>query len=81
MEEGPADDRSASYLAYGVSFLLIGAIWINHHAMFRHIVRADQTLLLLNLLHLMVVAFLPFPTAVLAAAIVRGTDAAVVAAL
>jgi uncharacterized membrane protein len=57
-----------SYLAYVVSFLVIGAIWINHHAMFRHIVRADETLLLLNVLHLMFIAFLPFPTAVLAEA-------------
>jgi uncharacterized membrane protein len=57
-----------SYLAYMVSFLVIGAIWINHHAMFRHIVRVDDKLLLLNILHLMLIAFLPFPTAVLAEA-------------
>ncbi len=63
-----------SYFAYAVSFLGIGAIWINHHAMFRHIVRTDGTLLLLNLLQLMVVAFLPFSTAVLAEAFHRGTD-------
>jgi len=61
-----------SYLAYAVSFLVIGAIWINHHAMFRHIVRADGTLLLLNVLHLMFIAFVPFPTAVLAEAFHRG---------
>jgi uncharacterized membrane protein len=60
-----------SYLAYTVSFLVIGAIWINHHAMFRHIVRVDETLLLLNVLHLMLIAFLPFPTAVLAEAFHR----------
>jgi NAD(P)-dependent dehydrogenase (short-subunit alcohol dehydrogenase family) len=69
-----------SYLAYGVSFLLIGAIWVNHHAMFRHIVRADGTLLVLNLLHLMVVAFMPFSTAVLAQAFLRGTDEPIAAA-
>lgn len=63
-----------SYLAYVVSFLVIGAIWINHHAMFGHVVRADGTLLLLNLLQLMVVAFLPFPTAVLARAATEGID-------
>ena len=39
-----------SYLAYVVSFLVIGAIWINHHAMFKHIVRVDGMLLLLNVL-------------------------------
>jgi len=47
-----------SYLAYVVSFLVIGAIWINHHAMFKHIVRVDGMLLLLNVLHLMLIAFL-----------------------
>jgi uncharacterized membrane protein len=57
-----------SYLAYAISFIVIGAIWINHHTMFDWIVRADQKLLLLNTLHLMFIAFLPFPTAVLAEA-------------
>ena len=69
-----------SYLAYIVSFLVIGAIWINHHAMFQHIVRVDGTLLLLNVLHLMLIAFLPFPTAVLAEAFHRGTDEPIAAA-
>src|SRR3954471_10166470 len=48
-----------SYVAYAVSFLVIGAIWINHHAMFRHIVRVDGALLVLNIIQLMVFAFLP----------------------
>lgn len=69
-----------SYLAYAVSFLVIGAIWINHHAIFRHIVRSDGVLLLLNVLQLMLIAFLPFPTAVLAGAFSRGTGEAVAAA-
>ena len=69
-----------SYLAYVVSFLVIGAIWINHHAMFKHIVRVDGMLLLLNVLHLMLIAFLPFPTAVFAEAFHRGTDEPVAAA-
>jgi uncharacterized membrane protein len=69
-----------SYLAYVVSFLVIGAIWINHHAMFKHIVRVDGMLLLLNVLHLMLIAFLPFPTAVLAEAFHRGTDEPITAA-
>lgn len=63
-----------SYVAYAISFIVIGAIWINHHAMFDHIVRADQKLLLLNTLHLMFIAFLPFPTAVLAQALHDGTN-------
>jgi uncharacterized membrane protein len=52
-----------SYLAYVVSFLTIGIMWLNHHTMFIHIVRVDRALLVLNLLLLMVVAVVPFPTA------------------
>ena len=63
-----------SYFAYAVSFFVIGAIWINHHAMFDHIVRADHQLLLLNTFHLMFIAFLPFPTAVLAHALQHEAD-------
>jgi TMEM175 potassium channel family protein len=67
-------DLWPSYFAYAISFIVIGAIWINHHSMFDHIVRADRQLLLLNTLHLMFIAFLPFPTAVLAQAIHNGAD-------
>ncbi len=55
-----------SYASYLVSFLTIGIIWVNHHAVFEHIARSDRTLLFLNLLLLMSVAFIPFPTALLA---------------
>jgi uncharacterized membrane protein len=56
-----------SYFGYVVSFLTIGVMWINHHAMFKDIDRQDHTLLVLNLLLLMGISFLPFPTAVVAA--------------
>ncbi|MFO1350951.1 MAG: TMEM175 family protein [Gammaproteobacteria bacterium] len=69
-----------SYLAYAISFVVIGAIWINHHAMFDWIDRADQKLLLLNTLHLMFIAFLPFPTAVLAEALHSGLNQSTAAA-
>jgi uncharacterized membrane protein len=58
-----------SYLAYSISFIVVGAIWINHHVMFEWIERVDQPLILLNTLHLMFIAFVPFPTAVLAEAL------------
>jgi uncharacterized membrane protein len=70
-----------SYVGYVVSFIVIGAIWINHHAMFDHIVRADQTMLLLNTFHLMFIAFLPFPTAVLAGSLHGGEGQATATAL
>jgi len=50
------------YLAYALSFLVIGTFWIGHHRKFRHIQRYDRRLILLNLLLLMSVAFIPFPT-------------------
>src|SRR5919204_1147079 len=56
-----------SYIAYAASFLTIGVIWVNHHAMFRLFVRVDRLFLLLNVLFLMVVAFIPYPTRIVAA--------------
>jgi uncharacterized membrane protein len=55
-----------SYLAYATSFLTIGIIWMNHHYCVETIARADRTLMLLNLLLLLTVAFLPFPTRLVA---------------
>ncbi len=50
--------------AFALSFLIIGRFWLAHHRIFRHIVRLDGRLLALNLLVLLCVAFLPFPTKV-----------------
>ena len=61
-----------SYLAYAVTFLFIGQVWANHHVMFDHIRVADRVILLLNTLLLMVVAFLPFATSVLARSLRSG---------
>ena len=54
------------YLAYGTSFLTIGIIWMNHHFCVETMARADRTLMFLNLLLLLTVAFLPFPTRLVA---------------
>ena len=59
-------DQWPSYAAYVVSFLTIGIIWINHHAMIARVARANHSLLVLNLLLLMTVAILPFTTALVA---------------
>lgn len=53
------------YLAYIISFLVIGSFWISHHRKFRYIKRYDNNLLLINLVLLMVIAFVPFPTSVI----------------
>ncbi|MEJ7744234.1 MAG: TMEM175 family protein [Nocardioidaceae bacterium] len=52
--------------AYAASFLQIGIMWANHHALFRIVDRVDQLLLLANLLLLGFVAFLPLPTRLVA---------------
>ncbi len=61
-----------SYLAYALTFLFIGQVWANHHVMFDHIRAVDRVILLLNTLLLMIVAFLPFATSVLAGALRSG---------
>jgi len=58
--------RWPSYLGYTISFLTIGIMWTNHHAVLEYVRRADRSFLLINVAFLMTVAFLPFPTAVLA---------------
>jgi uncharacterized membrane protein len=70
-----------SYVAYAISFLVVGAIWLNHHLMFTKFAKVDGSLMIFNLMMLMAVAFLPFPTAVLAEALHRGEDQNIAAAL
>jgi uncharacterized membrane protein len=55
-----------AYLAYAVSFVTIGIMWVNHHLLFQHFARVDRPMLLLNILLLMLIAFVPFPTRVAA---------------
>ncbi len=55
-----------AFLAYVVSFGTIGVIWVSHHAVIDKVRGADRLLLFLNLFLMATVAFIPFPTAVLA---------------
>jgi uncharacterized membrane protein len=55
-----------TFFAFLTSFATIGIMWVNHHRLFTHIKRADTGLLLLNLLLLLLIVFVPFPTALLA---------------
>jgi uncharacterized membrane protein len=68
-----------SYLAYAVSFVTIGIMWINHHTILEQVERADRRFLLANIGLLTCIAFVPFPTR-LVAEHVRG-DGAEAAAL
>ena len=54
-------------LSFLISFLVIGQFWMAHHRMYRMIDKFDGGLLWLNLLCLLTVTFMPFPTAVLGA--------------
>jgi uncharacterized membrane protein len=55
-----------SYAGYLVSFLTIGVIWVNHHHMFKLIERTNHAFLILNVVFLLTIAFLPWPTALVA---------------
>jgi uncharacterized membrane protein len=58
-------DRWPDALSYAVSFLVVGLYWAGHHRLLRWIARADRGLVWRNLLVLLGVAFVPYPTAVL----------------
>ena len=53
------------YFVYVLSFAVIGTLWLAHHRTFRHTRRADEALMSLNILFLMAIAALPFPSAVM----------------
>jgi uncharacterized membrane protein len=55
-----------SYISFIISFAFIGIMWMNHHRLFTHIERCDDLLLVFNLLLLLGVTAVPFPTSVLA---------------
>ena len=55
-----------NYLAYLISFAIIGVMWLNHHRMFEQVRIVDGGLLVLNLNLLLWMALIPFPTAVVA---------------
>jgi uncharacterized membrane protein len=58
-----------SYLGYVTSFLTIGGIWMGHHTIFRRMRYANASVMRVNLVLLMAVSFLPFPTRLVAEAI------------
>jgi uncharacterized membrane protein len=64
-----------AYVSYAVSFATIGIIWVNHHTMFRHFRAVDRPMLFLNVLFLLCVAFIPFPTRLVAEFLRSGHDA------
>lgn len=72
-EEGIAHAREMilraipKILAFVLSFIVIGCYWIAHHRFLHHFKAVDRVLLWINLALLMVVAFIPYPTALIGA--------------
>jgi uncharacterized membrane protein len=73
-------DQWAIYAAYATSFITIGIIWINHHAMIGRLRQADHGILFWNLLLLMSVGILPFATSLVATYLNEGHSEAHLAA-
>jgi uncharacterized membrane protein len=61
-----------SFLAYLISFFMIGIVWVNHHVLVRSITKVDRTLLFVNLVLLLFVVLIPFSTATAAEYYSRG---------
>jgi uncharacterized membrane protein len=64
--------EAPSYLAFVVSFIYIGVLWLNHHAVLRLVRGTTLALSWINLALLFGVVIIPFPTAVLASALADG---------
>jgi uncharacterized membrane protein len=58
-------DQAPTYFSYLISFVAVASIWYGHHESFKYIRRYDGRLIALNFGSLLLIAFLPFPTAVL----------------
>ncbi len=70
-----------SFAAYATSFLIIGIIWVNHHTIFDRFALINRPVMFLNIFLLMTVAFIPFPTALLATYLTSGANSHLAAAV
>ncbi|HEV3282410.1 MAG TPA: TMEM175 family protein [Acidimicrobiales bacterium] len=67
--------RWPSLAAYVVSFLIIGIMWLNHHTIFSHLLTIDRPFFYWNLLLLLTIVFIPYPTEVFGVALSKGEGA------
>jgi uncharacterized membrane protein len=73
--------RWPGYVAYAISFITIGIIWINHHVMIGRLREADRLILMLNLFLLMTIGVLPFATDLMASYLKEGRGQHLAAAI
>ncbi len=52
--------------SYALSFAVLGLLWLRHHSFFRDLRRIDPRMAFLNLVYLGLIAFIPYPTSLLA---------------
>lgn len=64
-----------SYLAFLLTFLVVGQVWVTHHNLWRYITRVDQGLLIINLVLLFFVTVIPLAARLLAEGIKSPTTA------
>ena len=55
------------FTSYFLSFFVIGIYWVFHHWMFHYIIKVNNTLIFLNMVLLLFISFLPFPSALMGA--------------
>jgi uncharacterized membrane protein len=67
-------------VTYVASFLTIGVVWVNHHTIFRNLRAVDRTIQFINLVLLLTVVLVPYPTALLGRYLNSGLDGSVAAA-
>jgi uncharacterized membrane protein len=68
-----------AYLGYVISFVTIGIIWVNHHMVLDLIRSSDRVFLFINVFFLLCIAFIPFPTRLLATYVQTGDGRAAAA--
>src|SRR5256885_15085869 len=54
-----------AFVVYALSFVVLGVYWVAHHAQFRVIDAADRPFLWINILFMMLIAFVPFSTSLI----------------
>ena len=62
---GELEKLLPNFALYAISFVVLGVYWVAHHAQFRVIDAADRTFLWINIVFIMLVAFVPFSTSLI----------------